>query len=65
MTEPTFIDALKPWSPRVDSEGRADRMSICNSCEDLHQMTRICSICDCFMPLKTTLEAATCPKGKW
>lgn len=39
------------------------RLKICNSCE--HLTFGICRVCYCYVALKTKLENATCPKGKW
>ena len=42
-----------------------ERISICKSCEFYNQTLRVCSDCKCFMPVKTMLKWAKCPKGKW
>lgn len=39
------------------------RLKICHECE--HHAFGICRICYCIVSLKTKLENATCPKGKW
>jgi len=41
-----------------------ERMDMCNKCEDYTKL-RLCSNCMCFMPYKTKLSFAKCPKGKW
>ncbi|MFW1676457.1 DUF6171 family protein [Pontibacter sp. JAM-7] len=39
------------------------RLAICQTCE--HFTGKRCRVCGCFMKLKTKLENANCPKGKW
>ena len=41
------------------------RLSICKECPFYLKPTSQCSKCGCVMPLKTKLEAAACPEGKW
>jgi hypothetical protein len=41
------------------------RFEICKVCPELIQLTKQCKKCGCLMHLKTKLEAATCPIGKW
>jgi hypothetical protein len=48
-------DELEPFALR--------RIKICRECE--HYKAFICSQCGCFMPLKTKLKGAECPKQKW
>jgi len=38
---------------------------VCLSCEHLIQLTKTCKKCGCFMELKTKLQDAVCPLGKW
>lgn len=61
---------VKPWdlingSPRSPEEIAAYRLEICKGCEWFRQRTQTCKKCGCFMKLKTTLESARCPIGKW
>lgn len=49
----------------VSEEVKQKRFEICKSCEFLWQKTNICSICKCFMPGKTAIAMASCPKGFW
>lgn len=42
-----------------------NRMSICNGCPELMSITHQCKKCGCFMALKTKMQAAKCPLGKW
>jgi hypothetical protein len=60
----------KPWdlfngSPRSQEELVEYRLKICRSCEFFRQTSQTCKKCGCFMKLKTTLEKAKCPVGKW
>ena len=58
------LDLLKKANYVEDSE--ADRrFDLCLSCPELIKMTKQCRKCGCFMALKTKLEGATCPIGKW
>jgi len=41
------------------------RLEICRPCENLFKPTFSCKKCGCFMKIKTKLEEATCPEGKW
>lgn len=58
-------DMMNPNAPRVSVEISEKRYGICNSCPELAKLTRQCKKCGCFMKLKTQLEVATCPIGKW
>ena len=41
------------------------RLEICKQCEFFRQHSQTCKKCGCFMKLKTTLQRAKCPVGKW
>lgn len=62
---------VRPWdlinknNPKVNNITKSERMSICLSCPELIKLTKQCKKCGCFMELKTKLDAATCPIGKW
>lgn len=62
---------VRPWDlfnakkPKLDEAGAKARFNICLGCEHLIQLTKQCKKCGCFMELKTKLEQATCPIGKW
>jgi hypothetical protein len=62
-------DDVKPWDlingDRSPEELAASRLEICKGCEWFRQKTQTCKKCGCFMKLKTTLEKAKCPIGKW
>jgi hypothetical protein len=61
----------KPWhmldpNKYVENEElAAARFKICRECPELIKVTKQCKKCGCLMHLKTKLEAATCPIGKW
>jgi hypothetical protein len=60
---------VKPWhlinGDRSPEELAASRLEICKGCIWFRQKTQTCKKCGCFMKLKTTLEKAKCPIGKW
>ena len=43
----------------------SERMKICRGCEFFRDSIAQCKKCGCFMPVKTRLEIAKCPVGKW
>lgn len=61
----TPLDMLNPKSKKISKEEADQRFEICKMCPKLIQLTKQCIECGCFMPAKTTLEAAKCPLGKW
>jgi hypothetical protein len=48
-----------------DSEVSAARYTICQSCDNFSSLTTLCKECNCFMLVKTKLQAAVCPINKW
>lgn len=45
-----------------------DRMKICNTCDKKIQITKntyMCTICGCFLHMKTRVKDEECPLGKW
>lgn len=63
-------DEVKPWdlingSPRSQEELAQYRLEICKGCEHFSKLSLRCKKCGCFMKLKTQLEKAYCPIGKW
>jgi hypothetical protein len=60
----------KPWDiiypdKRTSEDIYNSRMDICNNCEYLINMTKQCMKCGCFMHIKTKIDNAYCPIGKW
>ena len=63
-------EEVKPWdlingSPRSQEELAQYRLEICKGCEHFSKLSLRCKKCGCFMKLKTQLEKAYCPIGKW
>jgi len=58
-------DLLNPATEYVDASVSKERFDICLSCPELIKLTKQCKQCGCFMVLKTKLQDATCPLGKW
>lgn len=42
-----------------------ERIKVCETCTDFRSMLRQCSICNCFMDLKTKFLRSSCPIDKW
>lgn len=60
----------RPWDmlkgDNKTTEEKAElRYDICKSCPELIKLTSQCKKCGCIMSLKTKLEMASCPIGKW
>lgn len=58
-------DLINPNQPRSGDELAKSRLEICKTCDWYRPKTNQCKKCGCFMKLKTTLENAKCPIGKW
>jgi hypothetical protein len=43
----------------------AERLAICESCDRYQADSKICEICGCYLPLKTTMANMKCPIDKW
>lgn len=61
----TPLDLLNPKTKSADEETSNKRYEICLACPELIQITKQCKQCGCFMNVKTKLESAKCPLGKW
>lgn len=70
------IELVLTVEPLNDDELREKRYNTCKSCEFYKPDSDQCSICGCFMEIKTKLktninptngqiEITHCPKGKW
>lgn len=60
----------RPWDivnskKHTDEKTASERMTICEECPRLIKSTKQCRECGCFMALKTKIESAVCPIGKW
>ena len=42
-----------------------DFYAICKKCEEFNNTLKVCKVCHCFMPVKTRIPGAECPKGFW
>lgn len=42
----------------------AERMATCEACER-YTTKKTCEICQCYMPIKTTMSNMKCPIDKW
>jgi hypothetical protein len=58
-------DIVNPNTGWTDEEKAEERFSICKGCPELIKLTTQCKKCGCFMKIKTKMELATCPIGKW
>lgn len=61
----TPLDLLNPMTKPADKKLSKLRLEICLGCPELIKTTKQCKKCGCFMTLKTKLEIAKCPIGKW
>jgi len=61
----TPLDMLNPKTRRLSDEDAKVRMDICKACPELIKLTSQCKKCGCLMNVKTKLESAKCPIGKW
>ena len=62
--------SAKPWHAiqrehKVDTEVSMSRYSICEGCPSFLNITKQCKECGCFMKIKTKIDTAVCPIGKW
>lgn len=64
-------NTVKPWdvvNPNTEWAEKSlsnKRYNICIECPELIKLTRQCKKCGCFMAVKTKLQNAKCPIGKW
>jgi len=58
------VDFLEDSNLKVPEHIREERLTICKSCPQLHDVG-LCKICSCYMPLKTYLSSVSCPLKKW
>jgi hypothetical protein len=58
-------DVVNPNTEWADEEVAKERFSICKGCPELIKLTSQCKKCGCLMKVKTKLEKAVCPLGKW
>lgn len=58
-------DFLNPNTTYATKDVADKRYSICQFCPELIKLSKQCKKCGCFMAIKTKLEKAECPIGKW
>jgi hypothetical protein len=61
----TPLDLLNPRTKQAPTDLSDMRYDACLKCPELIQATKQCKKCGCFMNIKTKLESAKCPLGKW
>jgi len=44
-----------------------EKLTICKQCEHFLNVTKVCNVCKCFMPVKTRIPGLHCPleEPKW
>lgn len=58
-------EALLGSEYTVEPEIQEWRMKICSECPLYDAVQGICTDCGCYMPLKTRMQGAECPKNFW
>ncbi len=58
----TYLDRIKE-SDRVDKDKYEARLSICTSCDKLHEAT--CDACGCYVEYRAYVKTSHCPMKKW
>lgn len=65
MSDTKPWDILNPNEPKSQEDEYNRRMSICEECPFFLKAAAQCKKCGCFMKLKSRLDKAHCPIGKW
>lgn len=57
----------KPETPKKEYPklSKRERMEICKGCDKFLPNTKRCSVCGCFMEIKTSIGIFHCPLDKW
>lgn len=58
-------DVLNPKTEWVSDEVKEARYSICKQCPEFIDLTTQCKQCGCVMKIKSGIQDASCPIGKW
>lgn len=61
----TPLDIFISDTPQAPEDIVNKRLGICQSCPEFVKLTTQCKRCKCIMKLKTKLDHAKCPAGKW
>lgn len=66
LTDEQIIQEKDP-SVLTEPMTRAERISVCNTCEEKGQVVGVdvCKKCDCIIAFKTLIKLAPCPLNKW
>ena len=59
------IKARLLGEPPRSEEAIEAALAICRGCEKFEPKQERCTLCGCFMQLKTRLRSQSCPIGKW
>jgi hypothetical protein len=59
------LDVFNPKTEWVDESISGPRFAICQACPEFIKLSSQCKKCGCLMAVKTKLEKAECPIGKW
>ena len=59
------MDIINPGTEWAEQSLADQRFEICKACPELIKLSKQCKKCGCFMAIKTKMQAATCPLGKW
>jgi len=58
-----FLEKIQPNDVEMQNLAQ-QRLIICSRCSHF-SATKQCTVCGCFMNLKTKLKRSKCPIGKW
>ena len=58
-------DVVNPNTEWAEDTIVKERLEICKACPELIKLTSTCKKCGCFMAIKTKIQGAVCPLGKW
>jgi hypothetical protein len=61
----SILDAFHSRNYVKDPSISDARYQICKACPELIKLTTQCKKCGCLMKVKTKLQQAVCPLGKW
>jgi hypothetical protein len=63
-----FKAARDKFIPKLTKDQIVEnRRTVCNSCPNMKKnlVADYCGICKCIIKIKTKLDKAKCPEGKW
>ena len=58
-------DIFKKETQYLEKDLASQRYDTCLNCDKFMHATKQCRECGCFMKVKVTMAAASCPLGKW